>query len=148
MQSVDLRFDLSYVIPVMSEKENDQQAWHVFVSSDGFEILVGRTDLDNDRLTFSRAGQNDFWLHVAQSAGSHVVVPNPNNLPRLPKTTLRQAAALAVYFSKSRHGGKTAVNYTRIRFVKKQPRAKAGQVSISRFQTILVRANERPNNSA
>jgi hypothetical protein len=55
---------------------------------DGFEVLVGKGDADNDSLTFGVAESRDFWLHVAGVAGSHVIVRNPQDLPDLPRPVL------------------------------------------------------------
>ena len=115
-----------------------------FFSSEGFEILVGKSANDNDTLTFKVGSQNDFWLHAAATSGSHVIVRNPDNLERLPKKTLRQAAALAAYYSKNKAGGKVAVSYTQRRFVTKSRGAPAGQVNLKKQQTIQVSPKERP----
>ncbi len=109
-----------------------------YISSDGMEILVGRSARENDVLTFKVAGQTDFWFHVAATSGSHVIVLNPDNLTRLPRDTLREAAELAAVNSKSRGGGKVAVNYTLRRNVSKQRGAPAGQVQIRRQDTTRV----------
>jgi predicted ribosome quality control (RQC) complex YloA/Tae2 family protein len=115
-----------------------------FISSEGFEILVGRKATDNDVLTFEVAGQNDFWLHVAATSGSHVVVRNPANLAKLPRATLKQAAALAVLHSKSKAGGRVAVHLTQRRYVHKQRGAPAGQVQLDRFETVVASPREAP----
>lgn len=113
-------------------------------SSDGFEILVGRSARDNDELTFRVADQDDFWLHVAPSSGSHVVVRNPDRLDRLPRATQREAAALAAWHSKSRAGGRVAVHLTRVRLVSKRRGAPAGQVQLKRFEVIQASPRDRP----
>ncbi|MBN2494273.1 MAG: DUF814 domain-containing protein [Deltaproteobacteria bacterium] len=115
-----------------------REAYRRYLSSDGFEILVGRSAADNDLLTFRVAAQEDFWLHVADSSGSHVIVRNPDRLERLPRQTLREAAGLAAHFSKSRKGGRVAVHYTQRRFVRKERGAPAGQVQLKRFDTLRV----------
>lgn len=109
-----------------------------YLSSDGFEILVGRSARDNDMLTFKIAGPHDFWFHVAATSGSHVVVVNPDQLERLPRNTLREAAELAALHSKSRDGGNVAVHYVQRNFVRKERGAPAGQVTLQRKQTIQV----------
>src|SRR5690349_4100193 len=76
-----------------------------FLSPDGLIVLVGRTAADNDLLTFKLGAARDFWLHVSGASGSHVVVRNPDNLERLPRETLRFAAALAAGYSKARAAG-------------------------------------------
>jgi len=107
-----------------------------FVSPDGMTVLVGKTDQDNEALTFGLAAPHDFWLHVAGVSGSHVVVRNPEKLLRLPRATSRFAAALAARYSKARHGGTTAVHLCRCRDVAKPRGYAAGKVSLSRFTTI------------
>ena len=109
-----------------------------FVAPDGTVVLVGRTARDNDLLTFKLASQNDFWFHVAGETGSHVVVRNPENVSRLPRDTLRFAAALAASHSKARHGGQVSVHYTRVRDVNKPRGLPAGKVTLSRYESVRV----------
>ena len=108
-----------------------------FMSSDGFEILVGKKAKDNDYLTFRVAKSLDTWLHAADYAGSHVVVRNPNR-KELPNQTLLEAAQLAAFYSSGRKQPKAAVNYTQKKFVNKPRRAAPGLVSLASFKTILV----------
>lgn len=107
-----------------------------FVSPDGFEILVGRTAAANDRLTLRIARPRDFWLHVAAESGSHVVVRNPDNLERLPRETLRMAAALAARYSKASAGGRVAVHVTRRSEVSKPRGLPPGKVQLGRYETV------------
>ncbi len=124
--------------------EPDAGIWHGktvarrFVAPDGAVVLVGRTARDNDILTFKLASQNDFWLHVAGETGSHVVVRNPEGLSRLPRHTLRFAAALAAGYSKARTGGQVSVHYTRVREVKKPRGFSVGKVTLTRFESVQV----------
>jgi predicted ribosome quality control (RQC) complex YloA/Tae2 family protein len=108
-----------------------------FVSSDGFEILVGKKAKDNDFLTFRIARSLDTWLHAADFPGSHVVIHNPNRKP-IPDRTLLEAAQLAAFYSNARKLGKAAVNYTQKKYVNKPRRAAPGLVSLASFKTILV----------
>ncbi len=110
-----------------------------FVAPDGMVVLVGRTAADNDILTFKLASQKDFWLHVAGDSGSHVVVRNPEGLSRLPRETMRFAAALAARHSKARQGGQVAVHVARMSEVKKPRGAPAGKVSLAHFESVRVR---------
>jgi predicted ribosome quality control (RQC) complex YloA/Tae2 family protein len=109
-----------------------------FVSSDGYEILVGKRAQDNDYLTFRTAGSLDLWLHAADYPGSHVIVRNPNR-KEIPHRTLSQAAQLAAFYSSGRSQTKAAVNYTQKKFVNKPKGAAAGLVWLSSFKTILVK---------
>jgi len=102
-----------------------------FVSPDGFVVLVGRTADDNDVLTFELARPHDFWLHVAGTSGSHVVVRNPERLERLPRDTVRFAASLAARHSKARGGGRVTVHLARRADVSKARGAPAGEVRLT-----------------
>ncbi|MFY9607578.1 MAG: NFACT family protein [Blastocatellia bacterium] len=108
-----------------------------FVSSDGFEVLVGRNDRDNDVLTFRVARSLDVWMHAADYPGSHVVISNPGRNP-VPQRTITEAAELAAFYSQAKREGKAAVHYTQRKFVSKPPRARPGLVRLSSFKTILV----------
>ncbi|MGI8641404.1 MAG: Rqc2 family fibronectin-binding protein [Pyrinomonadaceae bacterium] len=108
-----------------------------YVSSDGFEILVGKRAKDNDYLTFRVAKSSDLWLHAADYPGSHVIVKNPNR-QEIPQKTLLEAAQVAAFFSQAGTQGKVAVHYTQKKFVNKPKGASAGLVSLASFKTILV----------
>lgn len=108
-----------------------------FVSSDGFEVLVGKKAKDNDHLTFRIARSLDLWLHAADYPGSHVVVRNSGK-KEIPNRTLVEAAELAAFYSDARELAKAAVNYTQKKFVNKPRRAAPGLVSLASFRTILV----------
>ncbi len=107
-----------------------------FVSSDGLTVLVGRSAADNDVLTLRLAAPRDFWLHVAGSSGSHVVVRNPDGLERMPRATAQLAAALAAGHSRARAGGSVAVHVARCADVRKPRGFAAGQVQLARFSTV------------
>lgn len=112
---------------------------------DGFEVLVGKGDADNDALTFRVAEPRDFWLHVAGSPGSHVIVRNPEDLPELPRPVLEAAASLAAWHSRARGSrGKVAVHVCRVAEVSKPRGFPAGQVLLRRFRAVKVYAREPP----
>lgn len=108
-----------------------------FLSSEGFEILVGKGAKDNDYLTFRVAKSNDLWLHAADYPGSHVVVKSKNK-QEIPQKTLIEAAQLAAFYSQAREESKVAVHYTLRKFVHKPKGAVAGLVNLASFKTILV----------
>lgn len=104
----------------------------------GWTVLVGKTDLDNDRLSLEVAGQRDWWFHVRGVPGSHVVLrAKPDGEPD--RDTLKRAAAIAAYHSKARDGGVVAVSYTEARNVSKPPGAKPGTVTIRKEAVLRVR---------
>ena len=111
-----------------------------FVSDDGFEILVGRSNVQNDELTARIARRTDYWLHVQKLHGSHVIVRCDGQEP--PGRTLEQAATLAVYHSQGRGGGKTPVDYTMARSVRKPSGALPGKVIYTDYKTLLAESDE------
>ncbi len=120
-----------------NRKGNTKKIGRWFQSSDGFEIVVGKNDRDNDLLTFRLARSQDIWMHAADYPGSHVVVRNPDRKP-VPHRTLFEAAQIAAFYSQAREHPKAAVHYTEKKFVSKPPRAKPGLVRLSSFKTLLV----------
>ena len=111
-----------------------------FRSTDGFEILVGRNNLQNDKLTLKTALGNDMWLHTQNIPGSHVIIRADGK--DIPDSTIVEAAALAATCSKGRSGTKIPVDYTLARFVKKPNGAKPGMVIFVNNKTILVDPSE------
>ncbi|MFL6373662.1 MAG: NFACT RNA binding domain-containing protein [Pyrinomonadaceae bacterium] len=126
--------------PPISKKRKTEAAFkgaRTFISSDGFEILVGKKAADNDFLTFRVARSLEMWLHAADYPGSHVVVRNPQKKD-LPDRTLIEAAELAAFYSNARGQSKAAVNYTLRKFVNKPRKAAPGLVSLASHRTIMV----------
>jgi predicted ribosome quality control (RQC) complex YloA/Tae2 family protein len=106
---------------------------------EGFEVLIGRGDEENDHLTFAVAAPGDFWLHVGGGTpGSHVVVRNPEELDELPPPVLRQAAALAARYSKAPGGRPVDVHVCRVADVRKRRGAPAGEVELRRWRRVRV----------
>jgi predicted ribosome quality control (RQC) complex YloA/Tae2 family protein len=110
-------------------------------SSDGYEILVGRTDRDNDNLTFKLAKSYDLWFHAADYPGSHVVLRNPGRKD-VPPRAVTEAAQLAAKFSQAKGSAKVAVNYCQRKFVSKMKGFAPGQVRLSSFKTVMVEPGE------
>jgi predicted ribosome quality control (RQC) complex YloA/Tae2 family protein len=105
----------------------------------GFEVLVGKGDIENDALTFGEAEPRDFWMHVAGCPGSHVVVKNPEDLRELPREVLEAAAALAAWHSKARGArGKVEVHVCRVAEVSKPRGFARGEVRLRRWESVRV----------
>lgn len=107
-----------------------------FVSSAGLEICVGQDDYSNDYLSLKLASANDLWFHVAGFPGSHVVLRCAQN--EAEKQSIKEAAALAAWFSKMRNGKNVAVHYCKAKNVSKPPKAKPGTVNIKQIKKIKV----------
>ncbi len=102
-----------------------------YVLSNGWTVLAGRTDADNDRLSLKVAKPNDWWFHVKGRPGSHVVLQVPSGL-EASREILEAAAAVAAWHSKVRESRQAAVNGTQARYVSKPRGAKPGTVTIRR----------------
>ena len=127
-----------------SARQEVRKRFRKYLSSDGLEILVGRSSRDNDYLTFKVASPEDFWLHVVGYAGSHVIVRNPNHRDKLPPASLREAAQIAGYYSKVRHSSNVTIHYTRRKWVKKPKGMSAGKVLLKAYSSIVVIAKLPP----
>ena len=112
-----------------------------YISTDGYEILVGRTARDNDTLTFRHAQPNDLWMHAGDYPGSHVVVRNPTR-KEIPHRTIIEAAQLAGRFSQASEDTKVVIHYTERKFLSKPKGAAPGLVRLSRFRSITVEPKE------
>jgi predicted ribosome quality control (RQC) complex YloA/Tae2 family protein len=110
---------------------------------EGYEVLVGKGDADNDRLTFGVAEPHDLWLHVAGPAGSHVVVRNPDEHDEIPRSVVAKAAQLAAWHSKARGvRGKVEVHVCRVADVRKPRGFARGQVLLKRWEGVRVYARD------
>lgn len=107
-----------------------------FTAPDGTQILVGKNNYQNDRLTFKTANPGDIWLHTQNIPGSHVILRCDGAEPS--EDTLLLASYLAVHFSKAQGSSKVPVDYTRARFVKKPSGAKPGFVIFTNQTTLYV----------
>ncbi len=107
-----------------------------FVSEDGFTILVGRNNVQNDKLTLRTAKGSDWWFHTKNIPGSHVVILTDGVTP--PETTMMQAAILAATHSKAADSAQVPVDYTQIKHVKKPAGAKPGMVIYETNRTVYV----------
>ena len=106
---------------------------------DGFEVLIGKGDAENDRLTFGVAEPRDWWLHVAGPPGSHVIIRNPDALDDLPKPVVERAAELAAWHSKARGArGKVEVHVCRVADIRKPRGFAPGQVLLKKWQALKV----------
>ena len=111
-----------------------------FLSSDGYEILVGRSNIQNDELSFRLARRTDLWLHVQKLHGSHVILRTDGLEP--PARTLAEAASLAAYYSQGREAGKVPVDITQVRHVRKPSGALPGAVLYTDYTTIQAEPSE------
>lgn len=104
---------------------------------EGFDIFVGRTSHDNDRLTFKLARPYDMWLHTADYPGAHVLIRNLNRKP-IPHHVIIAAAELAAFFSQASQDDKVNVHYTERKNLSRPRKAPPGLVLLTESKTLLV----------
>ena len=97
-----------------------------YISSDGFDIYVGKNNYQNDELTFKTANGGDWWFHAKKIAGSHVVLITGGK--EVPDRAFEEAAALAAFYSKGKNQEKVEIDYLKRKDVKKPGGAKPGFV--------------------
>lgn len=107
-----------------------------FVTSDGFVVLVGRNNRQNDKLTLKTAAKTDVWLHTKDIHGSHVIIRTEGK--PVTETALLEAAQLAAYHSKARESTNVPVDYTLVKHVSKPAGAKPGMVIYVKNNTLYV----------
>ncbi len=107
-----------------------------FVTSGGLEVLVGRSNLQNDELTFRVARRTDLWLHAQKLHGAHVILRCEGGEPD--ERSVYEAACLAAFYSEGGQAGHVAVDATQVRFVKKQKGARPGMVLYTDQRTIMA----------
>ena len=111
-----------------------------YTSSDGFEILVGRNNAQNDKLTLHTARGKDLWFHVKDAPGSHTVVLSYGR--EIPLTTQNEAAMLAVFHSSQAASAKVPVDYTEVKNIRKTGDLKPGMVLFEKHETAYVTPDE------
>lgn len=109
-------------------------------SPTGFRILVGRNSRQNEEVTFKRAAPDDLWLHARGVPGGHVVIKSGGR--PVPDRTLRQAAALAAYYSRDRHEALVTVDYVERRRVRRARGKRPGLVTYRGERTVRVRPDD------
>ena len=108
-----------------------------YKSSDGFSILVGRNNKQNDQLSLKFAEKTDIWLHTQLITGSHVLILTDGETP--PDKTIEEAAVIAAVNSSGRDSGLVPVDYCLARYVKKPTGAKPGKVIFTNYKTAFVK---------
>ena len=107
-----------------------------FTSPDGYTILIGRNNVQNDKLTMKTAEKTDIWLHTKNIPGSHVIIRTNGENP--PDETILYAARLAAFHSKAKSSSQVPVDYVPVRFVKKPAGSKPGKVIFTNNRTVYV----------
>ena len=111
-----------------------------FKTSGGFTVLVGRNNTGNDKLTFKTAFGSDIWFHTQKIHGSHTVLLVREGQPG--EDDIIEAAGICAYYSKARNSGAVPVDYTLVKYVKRQPGRIPGRVFYTDYKTVFVTPDE------
>ena len=109
---------------------------NTFITKNGFKILVGKNNKQNDWLTFKTARESDIWFHAKDIPGSHVILKVEGK--EISDKEIKTAALLAAFHSKGKHSANLPVDYTQVKNVKKIKGAKPGLVTYENYKTIYV----------
>ena len=107
-----------------------------YISSDGYDIYVGKNNFQNDELSFKFASGNDWWFHAKGQPGSHVIVKSKNE--ELPDRTFEEAGKLAAYYSRGRQAPKVEIDYTQKKNLRKPTGGKPGFVVYYTNYSLLI----------
>lgn len=124
-----------------SGKKEQKRAFapRTFKTSGGLEVLVGRSNVQNDQLT-KKSDKRDYWFHTQHIHGSHVILRCAGLTPG--DEDLREAAMLAAYFSQAKESSGVPVDYCPVKFVKKPAGARPGMVTYDNYRTLYVTPEE------
>lgn len=122
----------------MSEKNPDTTGFWSYTIAPGWQVYAGKTAVDNERLSLRFAQPNDYWFHVHDMPGSHVVLSSTEKTAPS-RDLLEKAAGIAAWHSKARQSNRCSVDYTLAANVSKQKGSPVGTVSITRNKLLKVK---------
>ncbi|MCQ2463648.1 MAG: NFACT family protein [Clostridia bacterium] len=139
-------YEQGYIVSRQNGKRKAQKCPEPmkYISPDGFTILAGRNNTQNDRLSLKTAGAGDLFLHTQKIPGSHVIIVSDGK--KIPDTTVEFAAGIAAWLSKARQSVRVPVDYTPAKNLKKPVGAKPGKVIYHIYNTIIVDPVKPENN--
>lgn len=108
-----------------------------FETTDGFTVLVGRNNVQNDRLSMKQANNHDMFMHIQKQPGSHVIIVSDNR--EISDKAIEEAAVIAAYYSSARQSSRVPIDYTPVKNLKKPNGAKPGYVIYHVYYTITVK---------
>ena len=117
-------------------KVKNKHATFKYETSNGFRVMAGKNNKENDTLTFKTAARTDIWLHTKDIPGSHVVLFADGK--NISESDILEAASIAAFHSKGKNSENVPVDYTEIRYVKKPAGAKPGMVIFTNNKTVYV----------
>lgn len=119
-------------------KKEEKKTYRQFELDANWFAIVGRSNQENDEVTFKVAAPTDLWFHAQSVPGSHVILRSRGGKEGAPAAIIERAASIAAHFSKARHSGLVPVIYTQRKYVRKFRGANPGQVTCEREKTVMV----------
>jgi len=135
---VNLKYIKKQKVSSNTRKTEQIPSINKYLSPDGWTILVGKNNKQNEYILRHCTSGNDFWLHNLTKPGSHVIIKNHKNMESPPHFTLLFAARLAGYYSKSKDKETAIIIHTQRKYVRKPKNAKPGKVIYSNEKTLPV----------
>jgi predicted ribosome quality control (RQC) complex YloA/Tae2 family protein len=137
----ELREELSDLGYLRRKKKAQQRRktsafYKSYKTSNGLPIIVGKNNRENDELTFKKAAKEHLWLHTKDIPGSHVILAATAD--KRDEISIKEAAAVAAFFSKAKDSSNVPVDYVEVRYVKKTPGGKPGMVTFTHNKTVYV----------
>ena len=136
LEEIKLELISQGILKQQNKKQKEIPSKPLEFTFNGYTILVGKNNIQNDKLTFHIAHKSDIWFHVKNAPGSHTILRINNQ--DVSHETLEYAASLAAYHSKQKNSSKVEVDYTFVKNVKKIPGAKPGMVTYENYKTLYV----------
>ena len=124
-----------------NSKQTSKTTPFEFRTTNGYTVLCGRNNIQNDTLTFKIAAKNDYWFHIKNLAGSHCIMVCNGTEP--PEIDFTEAATIAATHSKASSGENVAVDYTFVKNIKKLPASNLGMVTYKTNWTAYVTPDEK-----
>ena len=121
-------------------KKQDEVSYDV-LNIDGFQVYVGKNNIQNDYITTKLAEKSDWWFHVKNMPGSHVLMQCGKEEPS--EVDFTEAAEIAAYYSSAKDGTIVTVDYTDVKNIKKPNGTKPGFVSMSSYRTIYIDPDQK-----
>ncbi len=144
LEEIKLELMEQGIIKKNAKKQKELPSKPIEFELENYKVLIGKNNIQNDKLTFHIASKNDIWFHVKNAPGSHTIL-RLNNIPinNVSYETLNLVASLAAYHSKLKNSSKVEVDYTQVKNVKKIPGAKPGMVTYDNYKTLYVEPNDK-----
>lgn len=144
LKELQLFRETSGLCPTIAKElhqEKRRLPYHIFTTEAGLHIWVGKSARDNDALTFRHANGSDWWMHVSDYAGSHVVLRGAKG-SEPDDESLKDAMQMALVYSKAKDSGEADVCITQCKYVTRFGKSSPGKVQISKHRSIHVRADK------